>query len=163
METDADLKRDVEAELAWDPAVKALGLKVKVRDGEVTLAGRVQAYADRCVVEKLLQRITGARAVKLDLDVVLAPEDQRSDAEIAQAARAALQWAAPSLMDDVQISVDDGWLTLEGEVDRGSLRKRVEEAMRDLVGLVGLSNRLTLTNSAAAAGAFLRAEYALGR
>jgi osmotically-inducible protein OsmY len=163
METDADLKRDVEAELAWDSAVKALGLKVKVRDGEVTLAGRVQAYADRCVVEKVLPRITGARAVKLDLEVVLAPEDQRSDAEIAQAARAALQRAAPSLMDEVQISVDDGWLTLQGEVDRGSLRKRVEEAMRDLAGLVGLCNRLTLSGSAAAAGAFLRAEYALGR
>jgi osmotically-inducible protein OsmY len=163
METDADLKRDVEAELGWDPVVKTLSIKVTVRDGVVALSGRVEAYTERCAVERAAQRVNGARSIQLDLEVQLPPELQRGDAEIAQAARAALQWAAPSLMDDVQISVDDGWLTLEGEVDRGSLRKRVEEAMRDLVGLVGLSNRLTLTNSAAAAGAFLRAEYALGR
>ncbi|MDZ5461299.1 BON domain-containing protein [Azohydromonas lata] len=162
METDADLKRDVEAELAWDPAVKVLGLKVKVRDGEVTLAGRVPAYTDRCAVEKLLQRLNGARSFKLDIEVVLAPEDQRADAEIAQAARAALQWSAPSLLDDVHISVDDGWLTLDGEVDRPSLRKRVEEAMRDLAGLVGLSNRIKVPG-AAAAGASARAQHAFLR
>lgn len=162
METDADLKRDVEAELAWDPAVKALGLKVRVRDGEVTLAGRVPAYTDRCVVERVLPRLNGARSVKLDIEVVLSPEDQRADAEIAQAARAALQWSAPSLLDDVHISVDDGWLTLDGEVDRSSLRKRVEEAMRDVVGLVGLTNRIKLPGGAAAAtGA--RAQHAFLR
>lgn len=151
METDADLKRDVEAELGWDPAVKALGIKVQVRDGVVTLSGRVEAYTDRCAVEKAVQRVNGARAVKFDIEVVLPPEVQRSDADIAQAARAALQREAPSVMDDVDIGVDDGWLTLEGEVDRSSLRKRVEEAMRDLTGLVGISNNITVRGAAGTA------------
>jgi osmotically-inducible protein OsmY len=153
METDADLKRDVEAELGWDPVVKTLPIKVTVRDGVVTLSGRVEAYTERCAVEKVMQRLNGARSIKLDLEVQVPEELQRSDAEIAQAARAALQWSAPSLLDAVSISVDDAWLTLEGEVDRASLRKRVEEAMRDLTGLVGLTNRLTLRSPAAAAGA----------
>lgn len=151
METDADLKRDVEAELAWDAAVKALPIKVAVRDGVVTLSGQLEAYTERCAVERALQRVNGARSIKLDLEVVLPPELQRGDAEIAQAARAALQWSAPSLMDDVSVSVDDGWLTLEGEVDRASLRKRVEDAMRDLTGLVGLTNRITLRSRGASA------------
>jgi osmotically-inducible protein OsmY len=129
----------------------------------VTLSGRVLAYVDRCAVEKALQRINGARSIKLDIEVQLPPEDQRSDAEIAQAARTALQWSAPSLMDDVQISVDDGWLTLEGEVERGSLRKRVEDAMRDLTGLVGLSNRITLRTSATPASVSQRIQQALMR
>jgi osmotically-inducible protein OsmY len=151
METDADLKRDVLAELAWDPAVNALNLKVAVRDGVVTISGRLEAYSERCAVEKALQRINGARDFQLKLDVVLPLELQRSDAEIAQAARAALQWSAPALMDDVSLSVCDGWLTLEGEVDRPSLRRRVEEAMRDLTGLVGVSNKLKVPGSAASA------------
>ena len=160
METDADLKRDVEAELAWDPAVKALPIQVKVRDGVVTLSGRVEAYTERCAVERAAQRVNGARSIQLDLEVRLPPELQRGDAEIAQAARAALQWSAPSLLDDVAISVDDGWLTLDGEVDRASLRKRVEDAMRDLTGLVGLTNRITLRSRP---GAALRIDAALMR
>ena len=130
METDADLKRDVEAELAWDAAVKALPIKVTVRDGVVTLSGQLEAYTERCAVERALQRVNGARSIKLDLEVVLPPELQRGDAEIAQAARAALQWSAPSLMDDVSVSVDDGWLTLEGEVDRAERAGRRPRIVR---------------------------------
>ena len=46
MKTDADLKREVEAELAWDPAVKSTAIGVAVKDGVVTLSGHLESYAE---------------------------------------------------------------------------------------------------------------------
>ena len=39
MKTDVDLKRDVTAELGWDPAAKSTAIGVAVKDGVVTLSG----------------------------------------------------------------------------------------------------------------------------
>ncbi|NML18309.1 BON domain-containing protein [Azohydromonas caseinilytica] len=159
METDADLKRDVEAELAWE-AVNVAGLKVGVRSGVVTLKGSVEAYSERCALERALQRINGASAIRLDLEVKLPPECRRSDEEILEAAQDALRWHVPALADEVRLSVDQGWLTLEGELDRAAQRKRVEEAMREVTGLLGLSNRITVYGGLSAA-AFRRSQAAL--
>lgn len=143
METDAELKRDVEAELAWE-AVNVAGLKLSVRNGVVALKGSVEAYGERCAVERALQRINGAGAVRLDVEVKLPPECRRSDEEILEAAQDALQWHLPALADEVRLRVEQGWLTLDGELDRAAQRRRVEEALRDVTGLVGLTNRITV-------------------
>jgi len=39
MKTDAQLQRDVQHELGWDPAVKSTDIGVIVKDGVVTLTG----------------------------------------------------------------------------------------------------------------------------
>ena len=45
MKTDANLKKDVTAELAWDPAVKSTAISVAVKDGVVTLTGHLETFA----------------------------------------------------------------------------------------------------------------------
>lgn len=42
MKTDSEVKRDVESELAWDPAVNATAIGVAVKDGVVTLSGHLE-------------------------------------------------------------------------------------------------------------------------
>jgi osmotically-inducible protein OsmY len=148
MKTDSDLKRDVEAELAWDPAVKSSAIGVAAKDGIVTLSGHLDTYPEKWAAERALQRVAGVRAVALELDVRLAPSHQRSDTDIACAAENALLWHSVVPPDAVRVTVDQGWLTLQGELDWDYQRKSVEHAVRNLVGVVGISDEIKLKQKA---------------
>jgi osmotically-inducible protein OsmY len=138
------LKRDVEAELAWDPAVRATAIGVAVRDGVVTLTGHIETYAEKYAAEKALRRVTGVKAIALELDVRLSPEHHRSDTDIATAAEHALRWNTSVPADKVRITVDKGWVTLQGEVEWDFQRRSVERLIRPLMGVVGISNEMAL-------------------
>lgn len=163
MKTDAELKSDVEAELAWDPAVKSTEIGVAVKDGIVTLSGHLQTYTEKWAVEKALRRIGGIRAIALELDVRLSPDHRRADTDIAQAAELALKWHTLVPTDAVRITVDKGWLTLQGELDWDFQRKSVERALRDLKGVLGISNEIRLRQQPTPAGLERRIEAALTR
>jgi osmotically-inducible protein OsmY len=148
VKTDSDLKRDVELELAWDPAVKASAIGVAVKDGIVTLSGHLDTYPEKWAAERALQRVAGVRAVALELDVRLSPGHRRGDTDIAKAAEDALRWHSVVPPDAVRVTVDQGWITLQGELDWDYQRKSVEQAVRNLVGVVGLSDEIKLKQKA---------------
>lgn len=143
MKTDAELKKDVEAELAWDPAVRATAIGVAVKDGVVTLTGHIETFAEKYAAEKAVRRVAGAKAIALELDVRLAPDHRRSDTDIAVAAEQSLKWNT-LVPDKVTVTVDKGWITLRGEVDWDYQRRSAEKAVRDLTGVVGVSNQITI-------------------
>ena len=144
MKTDADLKRDVAAELAWDPAVKSTAIGVAVKDGVVTLTGHLDTFAEKHAVSRAVQRVAGVKAIALELDVKLAPGHRRSDTEIAANAEQALKWSTLVPPEAVRITVDHGWITLQGELDWEYQRRSVEKAIRPLMGVVGISNEIKL-------------------
>ena len=144
MKPDMELKADVTAELTWDPAINAANIGVMVKDGVVTLAGQLDRYSEKHVVERAVRRVSGVRAIALDLDVRLSPEHARSDFEIAQAAAAALR--LNSLVPDgkVKVEVEDGWVTLTGQVDWAYQFASAEQCIRPLAGVRGINNRVTI-------------------
>jgi osmotically-inducible protein OsmY len=144
MKSDIELKADVAAELAWDPAINATNIGVMVKDGVVTLAGHLDKYSEKRAVERAVRRVSGVRAVVLELDVKLAPEHTRTDFEIAQAAASALR--LNSLVPDgkVKVEVEDGWITLTGQVDWGYQLASAEQCMRALAGVRGITNSVTI-------------------
>ena len=144
MKTDADLKRDVVAELESDPAVNSTAIGVAVQDGVVTLTGHLGTYAQKWAVEKAVRRIPGVKAVALELDVKLATDHQRSDTEIAQAAELAIRWSKLVPADAIRLVVEKGWIRLRGEVRQESQRDGVEQALRGLKGVVGIGNEITV-------------------
>src|SRR5665647_1802029 len=92
MKTDFQLMSDVTAELDSDPSLNAKAIGVAVNDGVITLSGHLASFAEKHAVERAVRRVSGVRGIALELDVKLAPEHQRSDTEIAEAATAALHW-----------------------------------------------------------------------
>lgn len=144
VKSDIQLKADVTAELAWDPAINATNIGVMVKDGVVTLAGQLDTFSEKHAVERAVRRVSGVRGIALDLDVKLAPEHERSDAEIAQAAITAIK--LNSLVPDgkVKVEVEEGWVTLTGEVDWGYQFASAEQCIRPLAGVQGLFNRITI-------------------
>lgn len=143
MKTDADLKRDIEDELEWDPAVRAAAIGVAVKDGVATLTGHIETYAEKHAAEKAVRRVAGVKAIALELDVRLSPEHRRSDTDIALAAEQSLKWNT-LVPDKIRLTVEKGWITLRGEVEWDFQRRSAENAVRSLTGVVGISNQVTL-------------------
>ena len=163
MRTDADLKRDVMAELAWDPAVDSTAIGVVVKDGVVTLTGHIETFAQKHAAARAVRRIAEVKAIALELDVKLAPDHKRSDTDIAASAEHALEWNTLVPVDAIRLSIDHGWVTLRGEVDWDFQRRTVEKAIRPLMGVVGISNEITLRVRPQAANVSSKIEEALTR
>ena len=163
MKTDAQLKKDVEAELQWDPAVDATNVGVAVKDGIVSLTGHLDTYAEKFAIERAVQRVAGVRAIAVELDVKLAPNHQRSDTEIAAAIEAAFKWHALLSAQRLKVKVEKGWVTLSGNVDWEYQRHDAEHAVRPLAGVVGLSNSITLKQQATPGNVATRIREALTR
>lgn len=163
MKSDTQLKQDVSAELAADPAINATHLGVAVQDGVVTLTGHLDTFAEKHAIERAVQRVQGVRAVAIELDVRLAPGHRRSDAEIARAAEAALDWHALVPDGQIRIQVESGWVTLNGKVDWQFQRLAAEKAVRPLTGVVGVSNAITLRQQATPEDVRQRIHDALAR
>ena len=163
MKTDSQLKRDVMDELAWDPAVSANAIGVAVKDGVVTLSGHLDTFAEKVAVQRAVRRVTGVRAMAIELDVKLAPQHQRSDTEIAAAAEHALRWNIVVPADRVRATVEQGWVQLTGEVDWDYQRQAAYKSVRSLTGVVGVSNEITLRQRTTPADLAQRIEDALKR
>jgi osmotically-inducible protein OsmY len=161
--TDSVLKADVVNELAWDPAIKETAIGVAVKDGVVTLTGHLDTYAEKDAATRAVRRIAGVKAIAVEIDVRLSPTHQRSDTDIAKSIETALRWNASVPSDGIRVTVDHGWVTLQGEIDWNFQRTSVETAVRPLVGVVGVSNELKLKPKVLAADLSLRIEEALKR
>jgi osmotically-inducible protein OsmY len=162
MKTDADLKRDVTAELSWDPAVKSNAIGVAVKDSVVTLTGHLDSFGEKHAALRAAQRVAGVKAIALELDVKLAPDHKRSDTDIAASAETALKWNT-LVPDAVQLTVDHGWVTLKGEVEWDYQRRSAEKAIRPLMGVVGISNEMRLRARPQATDLSRKIEEALTR
>ena len=142
MKNDLQIKADVTAELVWDPAVNATHVGVAVKNGIVTLSGEVDTYLQKHAVERAVRRVSGVRGIAVDLEVRLAPDHHRSDADIAQAALHALRWHSLVPDDKVKVEVEDGWVTLTGEVDWAYQAASAEQCLHPLVGVRGVTNKM---------------------
>ena len=117
MKTDAQLQQDVISELKWEPSVNAAQIGVEVKNGIGTLAGHVGSYAEKYEAEHAAQRVSGVKALAIEMDVKLAGSSKRTDADIASAVQNVLQWTTYLPKDHVKVMVEGGWVTLTGEVD----------------------------------------------
>ena len=118
MKSDMDVRRDVEAELRWEPRViDATGIGVAVKKGVTTISGHVQSYAEKWAAERAVERVSGVTAVANELDVHLPGDWERTDEDIAQAAVNALTWNLSVPRGRIQVEITKGWVTLKGDVD----------------------------------------------
>jgi|SRR5450755_3628809 osmotically-inducible protein OsmY len=144
MKTDGDLQRDVMAELARDPAVRSPAVGVAVKDGVVTLNGHLDTFAEKYAVEKALGRLHGIEAIAVELDVQLSPGHKRSDADIATAAEQVLKWNTLVPRGAIRVTVERGWVTLEGEVEWDYQRRSIQRTISPVTGVRGISHRIAL-------------------
>ena len=144
MRTDHEVQADVLAELRWEPSLANDDIAVSVRDGVVTLAGFAESWADRWKAERVASRVQGVKGVANDIKVKLPSSSERPDPDLAHAAVDALKWNVMVPEDRIRVTVSNGWLTLEGEVDWYYQMEEAERAVRKLRGVKGVTNLVTV-------------------
>jgi osmotically-inducible protein OsmY/DNA-directed RNA polymerase specialized sigma24 family protein len=138
--TDLEIKDNVESELTWEPSVNAAEIGVAVKDGVVTLTGRVESDWERVEAERAAARVLGVKAVADELEIRLPDSSERTDEDIAMAAVDTLKWSLLVPSRRIKIKVSKGWVTLEGTVDWEFQKNAAEKAVRKLTGVRGVSN-----------------------
>jgi osmotically-inducible protein OsmY len=161
--TDIELQHDVIEELKWEPSVNAAHIGVTVKDGVVTLTGHVPSYLEKFAAERAANRVSGVKAVANELDVKLPISDRRTDEDIAIAAANALlsNYAVPA--DKIKITVSNGWVKLEGEVEWNYQKVAAETAIRNLSGVTDVTNLIVVKPSVSPIELKARIEEALRR
>lgn len=144
MKAAVDVQHDVIEELAWEPSVDAADVGVAVKDGIVTLSGRVGSYHDKVAAERAALRVAGVRGVANELEIDLPGPRARTDQDIAEAALHSLSWDIRVPSDRVKVVVKDAWVTLSGEVDWHYQRDAALEDVRRLHGVRGIVDEITI-------------------
>ena len=144
MMNDMQLQKAVQAELGWEPSVTAAHIGVAAKDGVVTLTGHVGAYAEKHAAEAAANRVKGVKAVAEEIEVRLPFETKRTDEDIAASAVDRLAWDVFVPKDAVKVRVEKGWVTLTGQVDWNYQKDAATEDLRRLLGVVGVSDQVTI-------------------
>ena len=143
--TDSQIQQEVLRELRFDPRVEDTEVGVEVDRGIVTLTGTVSSWAKRLAAQDAAHRVVGVLDVANDVQVKLPGSSARTDTEIAQAVRRALEWDVLVPHDRIRSTVSNGWVTLAGNVDTWTEREDADRAVRNLVGVRGVSDTMTVS------------------
>jgi osmotically-inducible protein OsmY len=160
---DQALKSRVETELEWNPSVDATRVGVAVNKAVVTLSGVVGSYAEKTAIERAALNIRGVHGLAEGVTVRPFGETGIADDEIAERALLSLEWDVMVPDDRVQVRVENGLVSLSGELDWHFQRDAAERAIRNLYGVVALNNHITLKTRVQAADIHKRIGDALDR
>lgn len=163
MKSDTQLKQDVLDELAWDPEVDEREVGVQVKDGIVTLTGHPRSFHAKHCAEQAVQRVSGVRALAVEMDVVLPGDVVRTDSEIAWAIENALTWNSVVPTSQLHVAVEHGVVTLAGEVDWDYQRRAAADTVRRLHGVRGIANQMILRPRTSTPDVLQRIEDAMRR
>ena len=160
---DTLLQQDVMDELDFEPSVNAAHIGVTAKNGVITLTGHVGSYAEKIAAEDAARRVHGVHAIAQEIEVRYASDKKTSDDEIAARALSVLKWNAVVPYDAVQVKVQDGWVTLLGQVDWQFQRMAAESGIRRLSGVAGVLNEIKLKPSVSPGDVKRKIEDALKR
>ena len=160
--TDKHIQQNVLQELDWEPQVKSTDVGVSVENGVVSLSGFIDSYEEKVQAEKAAKRVYGVRAVANDLEVKLG-QGPRPDPEIAAAAANALEQRITVPHEEIDVTVRDGWITLEGTVNWKYQADAAGAAVRHLDGVKGVNNLISIRPHTSAPEVRSRIEEALRR
>ena len=147
---DTEIKNDVLAELKYEPCVSIADIGVLVKDGAVTLNGFATSYSEKWNAVTATKRVAGVRAIADDIVVNLPHSQLRTDGDIAVAAANQIGWFTSIPPGVAKITVRDGWITLEGELEFGYQKSDAQENVQFLAGVKGVTNLITIKSNLAA-------------
>ena len=161
--SDEALRDRVRQALAFEPSIDDLHIDVTVENGVVMLNGYVETYAQKLAAEHTVQRVKGVRGIAQEIQVRTAAAKQLADDQVAARALNIIAWDSTVPDGKVQVTVQKGWVTLNGTVDWFYQRDAAERAVRKLSGVIGISNQIEVAPSARASDIKRRIEDALLR
>jgi osmotically-inducible protein OsmY len=147
MLTDTSLTDAVIANLESDPRIPdSLEIAVSADDGVVTLRGTVESFSQRRAAAQDAKLVDGTFDLDNQLKVNLIGANRRDDDEIRGAALQNLVWDVDVPSDFVDVKVNDGWVTLKGDVSYQFESDAAYDDVASLYGVLGVTNEITVSN-----------------
>jgi osmotically-inducible protein OsmY len=147
MKTDSEIQNDVMDELKWEPFLQSSEIGVSVKSGVVTLSGTVNSYLKKSRAEKAAKRVAGVKAVAEDIEVKYTSDFIKNDTEIAEAVLNALKWHSAIQEEKIKVKVENGVVTLDGEVDWEFQRNSAVLQIENLIGVKRIINNIRIKTS----------------
>ena len=144
MKNNSELQTDVQNAIKWEPLLNAAEIGVTAKDGVISLTGVVDSYAKKLEAENAAKKVIGVKALVEKIEVKFPSSWAKTNLEIANEVLAALKsnWAVPT--DKVTVKVEDGWVTLEGELPWDYQREAAKNAVNFLTGVKGVTNNIKI-------------------
>jgi osmotically-inducible protein OsmY len=139
---DAALCEDIRSELQWDPSLDATKITPAVRNGDVTLSGYVHSIRERMAAETITKSLPGVIAVENRLVIRLTIGAARTNSGLAGLIQSILEGIG---LESCSVSVRDGIVALNGEVEWQHQKRAAEEALTGIIGIRDFDNRLRIT------------------
>ena len=150
MKTDSQLQQDLIAQLKWEPLLRSAEIGVSAKDGVITLTGSVDGYAKKTEAEDAAKRVVGVKAVVEKIELKYASNwAKKDDGDVAAEIVSAFKWNWEVPADKVKVRVENGYVTLEGEVEWNFQREAAARAVRSLLGITGVVNNIKIKSQAA--------------
>jgi osmotically-inducible protein OsmY len=163
MKNNQDLQTDVQNAIRWEPLLHAAEIGVTAKNGVVSLTGVVDSYAKKLEAENAAKKVIGVKAIVENIEVKFQNSWTKSDLEIANEVLDALKsnWSVPK--DKVTVKVENGWLTLEGELPWNYQKEAAKSAVNFLAGVKGVTNNIKIKSNSHDAIEKKDVEDAIGR
>lgn len=159
-ESDRRLRESVLREIDWEPEVTSQDIGVGVKDGLITLTGFVHTYIEKVAAERAAKSIYGARAIANDIQV---KPGMRTDPEIARDVIEAMKLDLQVPEDRIKVTVQNGYVTLDGVVDWHYQREAAEHRTRSVNGIRSLTNKIEVKSKVSTVEVKTKIEDALRR
>jgi osmotically-inducible protein OsmY len=141
--TNTSVEDAVTDSLGLDPRIPdATEIAVSADGGTVTLRGTVERFSQRRAAVQDANKVDGVDYVDDQLKVNLIGADRREDDEIRGVALQALIWDTDVPSDLVDVKVNDGWITLKGDVDYQFQSDAAYDDIASLYGVYGVTNEI---------------------
>ncbi len=146
----AKLYTQVMEKLKFEPTIDASNITVAIKeDGIVVLGGKVKSYSEKYLSEKAVEKIESVRGVANEIEVELLLDYQRSDVDIIRAALSTLRWTLLVPHEYLKVAVEQGHLTLAGDVNFHYQKERAEKVVQDLYGVISVTNNIKVKSNIA--------------
>jgi osmotically-inducible protein OsmY len=144
MKNNQELQTDVQNAIKWEPLLNAAEIGVTAKDGVISLTGSVDSYAKKIEAETASKKVIGVRALIENIEVKFPNSWSKSDVEVANEVLAALKsnWSVPK--DKVTVMVENGWVTLEGELPWNYQKEAAKNTINFLSGVKGVTNNIKI-------------------
>lgn len=144
MKNNEELQKDVQDAIKWEPTLKGAEIGVTVKDGVVTLSGTVDKYSKKSEAENAAKNVAGVKVVVEKIEINYSSWGTTNDGDIAKEIINAFKWNFEVPNDKVKVRVENGWVTLEGELSWNFQKEAAHDAVSYLNGVKGVSNNIKI-------------------
>jgi len=144
MKNNEELQKDVQDAIKWEPLLNAAEIGVTAKDGVITLTGVVDSYAKKVEAENAAKNVNGVKAVVEKIEISFGNVGKKDDGEIANEIINALKWNWATISDKVKVKVENGWVTLDGELQWNYQKEAANTSASYLAGVKGVTDNIII-------------------